>query len=84
MIVAGVVFASLAVFAMTVLQYDVFVAGRLISCGTAASPVPGGDAFCASALREPALVGAGLGLLAAALIVGGFMVRVLTPRPLSF
>ena len=84
MIVAGVVIASLAVFAVTILEYDVFAGGRLIPCGTAASPTPGVDPLCASALREPALVGIGLGILAMAAIIGGFVVRALAPRPLSF
>jgi hypothetical protein len=84
LIVAGVVIGSLAVFAVTVLEYDVFAGGRLLPCGTAVNPTPGGDPLCAGALREPALVGTGLGILAAALIAGGFVIRALTPRPLSF
>lgn len=84
MIVAGVVIASLAVFAVTILEYDVFAAGRLIPCGSAVSPTPGVDPLCAPALREAAVIGIGLGILAAAAIIGGFVVRALTPRPLSF
>lgn len=84
MIVAGVVVASLAVFAVTVLEYEVFAAGRLFPCGTATNPAPGGDALCTAALREPTLVGIGLGVVAVTLIAGGIVVRALTPRPLSF
>jgi hypothetical protein len=74
--------ASLAVFTFTLVEYSVFTGSALVACGSAAGPVPGVEALCASALREPMLVGAGFSLLAVALLVAGIVLLVRTPRSL--
>jgi hypothetical protein len=76
--------ASLAVFAIAVVEYDVLTSSGLIGCGSAISPIAGSDTACASALREPTLIGIGFAVLAVGLIVGGVVLRARTPRPLSF
>jgi hypothetical protein len=74
--------ASLAVFTFVLLEYSVFTGTRLIACGSAASPVPGAEQLCASALREPTLVGGGLVVLAVLLAVAGIVLLARTPRSL--
>jgi len=74
--------AALAAFTFALVEYSVFTGGRIVACGSAASPVPGVEAFCASALREPMLVGAGFVFLAVALVVAGIVLLARTPRSL--
>jgi uncharacterized membrane protein len=76
--------ASLAVFAIAVVEYDVFTSAGLVGCGSAINPVAGRESLCASALREPTVIGIGFGVLAVGLMVGGVVLRARTPRPLSF
>jgi hypothetical protein len=74
--------ASLAVFTFALVEYSVFTGSALVACGSAASPVSGVEALCASALREPTLVGSGFALLAVVLAVAGIVLLARTPRSL--
>lgn len=84
LILAGVVAAAVAVFAIALVEYDVFTSAGLVACGSAGNPIPDRDALCGAALREPTVVGIGFAVLAVALIVVGIVLRARTPRPLSF
>jgi hypothetical protein len=83
LILAGIVAAALAAFALVLVETTLFTGDGLVACGSAVSPVPGGGASCASALRDPALVGGGFAALAVVLVTVGVVLLARTPRSLT-
>lgn len=84
LILGGVVAVAVALFVLVAIDTTVVAPGALLNCGTVLAPTPGAGLACAPAHRDLTVVGGIAGALGLAAIVGGGVLRAMSPRPLSF
>ena len=84
LILGGLALVALALFALVALETTVVGSGVRVACGSALTPSVADAFVCGPALRDLWLVGGSLAVAGSAGITAGIVLRVLTPRPISF